>query len=150
MEETPKSVTQLDQYATWLDSKFKIPGTNIRFGLDALIGLIPGAGDILSYGMSSALVIVMAKNGASPMVLLRMIGNIILDVLIGILPIVGDLFDVWYKANRRNVQLYQNHLKNRKQPHSFGRSLLIVLFFLIALSIGLFYFLFIYIPRLLF
>lgn len=150
MEETPKSVTQLDQYATWLDSKFKIPGTNIRFGLDALIGLIPGAGDILSYGMSSALVIVMAKNGASPMVLIRMIGNIILDVLIGILPIVGDLFDVWYKANRRNVQLYQNHLKNRKQPHSFGRSLLIVLFFLIALSIGLFYFLFIYIPRLLF
>lgn len=103
-----ESVPQLqwvDRASQLLDTKFRIPGTDIRFGADFLLGLFPGAGDLISYGFSGILVITMARHGASPMLAAKMLFNIALDALVGTIPVLGNLFDLFYKANYRNVEL---------------------------------------------
>ena len=106
-----KSLYWLDKTADLLDNRFRIPGTDIRFGLDFLIGLIPYIGDVIGLAISGVLLLVMARNGASGMVALKMAGNILLDAMVGVFPLVGDLFDLGYKANRRNVNLLQEHYR---------------------------------------
>ncbi len=69
----------LETLAQWMDNRFKIPGTNIRFGLDALIGLIPGAGDLTTFGISGFMLLIMAQNGASGAVLAKMIMNVLIE-----------------------------------------------------------------------
>lgn len=92
-----------------LDTKFRIPGTDIRFGADFLLGLIPGAGDLVSYGFSSILVLTMARHGASPKLAAKMLLNIGLDASVGSIPILGSVFDLIYKANYRNVELMKEY-----------------------------------------
>lgn len=104
----PESVPQLewvDRASQLLDTKFRIPGTDVRFGADFLLGLVPGAGDMISYGFSSILVITMARHGASPLLALKMLFNIALDAAVGSIPVLGNIFDLFYKANYRNVEL---------------------------------------------
>ena len=103
------AVKNLDTLAKLMDSQFKIPGTNIRFGLDALIGLIPGAGDMAGFLVSGYMIAVLANNGASGFVLARISLNIIIDALVGSIPILGDIFDVAFKANQRNMKLVHEH-----------------------------------------
>lgn len=118
----------LDTVSDLLDTRYRIPGTNIRFGADFLLGLIPGAGDALTFGISGLLVLVMARKGASGMVLFKMIGNIVLDVIVGTIPILGDLFDLGYKANRRNLHLMEEHYKEgRQQGSAWGPVILVAL-----------------------
>ncbi len=118
----------LDTVSDLLDTRYRIPGTNIRFGADFLLGLIPGAGDALTFGISGLLVLVMARKGASGMVLFKMIGNIVLDVIVGAIPILGDLFDLGYKANRRNLHLMEEHYKEgRHQGSAWGPVILVAL-----------------------
>lgn len=98
----------LDQLAGVLDDIFHIPGTRIRFGLDALLGLIPGLGDAIS-GATSMLIIVAAwRRGLPRITLARMFANVAIDSLLGAMPIFGDLFDVWWKANRMNVNILRS------------------------------------------
>lgn len=99
----------LARLAKLMDSQFTIPGTNIKFGLDALIGLVPGVGDFATFLISGMMLSVLAKNGASGFVLARMTFNILLDALVGSIPILGDLFDVGFKANERNLKLMREH-----------------------------------------
>jgi hypothetical protein len=95
----------LDQLARVLDDIFQIPGTNIRFGLDAIVGLIPGVGDLVT-GVASFLIIFSAwERGLSRVTLARMVANVAVDTLVGSMPILGDLFDAAWKANRRNYNL---------------------------------------------
>jgi len=94
MQKTHSAIKNLDFLAKLMDSQFRIPGTNIRFGLDALIGLVPGAGDIAGFLISGYIIAVLAKNGASGFVLARITLNIFIDSLVGSIPILGDLFDV--------------------------------------------------------
>jgi NAD/NADP transhydrogenase beta subunit len=104
----------LDLLAHVLDDWFRIPGTSIRFGLDGIIGLVPGLGDILA-GLASCIIVVAAWFRGVPYVtLLRMVVNLGLDVMIGAIPILGDAFDIAWKANRRNYALLTRHLS---QPH---------------------------------
>ena len=104
----------LDLLAHLLDDWFRIPGTSIRFGLDGIIGLVPGFGDILA-GLASCIIIIAAWFRGVPYVtLLRMVVNLGLDVLIGAIPLLGDAFDIAWKANRRNYALMTRHLR---QPH---------------------------------
>ncbi len=108
LTERQRAVPQLawvDSVSRLLDTRLRIPGTDIRFGLDFILGLVPGAGDVISLGMSGLLVVTMAKNGASGMLVARMLGNLLLDALVGTIPILGNLFDLFYKANYRNLQL---------------------------------------------
>ena len=100
----------LDLLAHVLDDWFRVPGTSIRFGLDGIIGLIPGLGDILA-GLASCIIIVAAWFRGVPYVgLLRMVVNLAIDVVVGAIPFIGDAFDIAWKANRRNYALMTRHL----------------------------------------
>ena len=104
----------LDLLAHLLDDWFRIPGTSIRLGLDGLIGLIPGLGDLLA-GLASCLLIVAAWIRGVPYVtLVRMAVNVGLEIAVGAVPVVGDVFIIAWKANRRNYALMTRHLR---QPH---------------------------------
>lgn len=113
-EQTRTELRYLDFLAKMMDSQFSIPGTNIRFGLDALIGLIPGAGDFATFLVSGFMVFILARNGASGAVMARMALNIVLDAIIGSIPVIGDMFDIAFKANDRNMKLmHQHYLEGR-------------------------------------
>jgi hypothetical protein len=118
---TPQAIPEfkyLDAMSSLLDNRFRIPGTDIRFGLDFLIGLVPYAGDVVTFGFSGVLVMAMARNGASGMVIVKMLGNILLDTIVGAIPILGDIFDMGFKANRRNYRLLQEHYLEQKHGGS--------------------------------
>jgi hypothetical protein len=103
----------LDYIAALLDDMFRIPGTQIRFGLDALIGWIPGIGDALA-GMASFLIVFAAwRRGLQAITLVRMTANVLLETALGAIPVAGDVFHVVWKANRRNYKLL---IREREQP----------------------------------
>src|SRR5580692_3002535 len=105
----------LDLLAHLLDDWFRIPGTSVRFGLDGIIGLVPGLGDILA-GLASCILIVAAWFRGVPYVTLaRMVVNLAIDVLVGAIPIFGDAFDIAWKANRRNYDLMTRHLRQPRK-----------------------------------
>jgi hypothetical protein len=104
----------IDFFAHLLDDWFRIPFTPIRVGLDGLIGLIPGLGDILAGLASFVIVLAAWIRGVPWITLVRMMVNIGLEVVIGSIPVFGDIFDIAWKANRRNYQLMTRHLR---QPH---------------------------------
>jgi hypothetical protein len=103
-------LARIDALATLLDTAFVVPGTGIRFGLDALIGLIPGIGDVLTTCLSLYIVSEARALGAPRLLIARMIANVALDGVVGAVPIVGDAFDVAWRANRRNMALLRDHL----------------------------------------
>jgi hypothetical protein len=100
----------LEFLASVLDDRFRVPGTNIRFGLDALIGLMPGVGDAVSATLSSYLIWRAHQLGVSKLTLLRMAGNTVADTVVGAVPLVGDILDVKFRANRRNLELLRRQL----------------------------------------
>ena len=104
-----RALERVEAVAELLDSRFRIPGTDIRFGLDAVAGLVPVGGDAVSFLASGALVLTMARHGASPRLVARMLLNIAIDGILGSVPLLGDLFDLAFKANDRNVQLLKEH-----------------------------------------
>jgi hypothetical protein len=106
-------LARIDTLATLLDSAFVIPGTNVRFGLDAIVGLVPGIGDFLTSLVSLYIVHEARQLGAPTHLLVRMVGNIALDGIIGSAPVAGDIFDVMWRANRRNMTLLYDHLRSR-------------------------------------
>ena len=95
----------LDHLARVLDDYFGIPGTRIRFGLDPIIGLIPGIGDTLTSIVSFLIVVAGWRRGLPMVTLARMVANIALDDLLGAVPVLGDMFDVFWKSNRMNLAL---------------------------------------------
>jgi hypothetical protein len=103
----------LDYIAALLDDIFRIPGTKIRFGLDALIGWVPGIGDAMTGIASFLIVFASWRRGAKGVTLARMIANVLLETAIGAIPVAGDVFHVIWKANRRNYRLL---LREREQP----------------------------------
>jgi len=131
----PDELRGLDTYSRLLDSKFRIPGTNIRFGLDFIIGLVPFAGDILSFLFSSGLVLTMARHGVSGQVLGKMLGNIALDTTIGSIPFFGDIFDLFYKSNRRNYHLLEKHYSKGAYKGSIWRVIIPIAIILILLFV---------------
>lgn len=104
------STATLRSLARLMDSAIAIPGTDIRLGLDALIGLVPGVGDLAGAAMSGYIVLASARLGAPAPVLIRMVANIAVDGVIGSVPLLGDLFDVGWRANIRNTDLLDRHL----------------------------------------
>ena len=95
----------LDQLARMLDDIFEIPGTGIRFGLDALIGLIPGFGDLVTGAASFLIIFAAWERGLPRVTLARMVANVAIDTLVGSMPLLGDVFDAAWKSNRRNYNL---------------------------------------------
>src|SRR6186713_1176936 len=123
--------------ARLLDDLIRVPGTNIGIGLDPIIGLIPGVGDVLGGVMSSYILLVAAQEGAPTSVLVRMLGNIALDSLVGIVPVLGDLFDVGVKSNRRNVDLLERYLGSPKETKAASRGVVaLILLAAVLLIVG--------------
>lgn len=96
---------QLDHLASVLDDIFHIPGTKIRFGLDPIVGLVPGLGDVITGLLSFLIVFAAWRRGLPKVTILRMVANIGIDTLVGAIPIVGDIFDMIWKSNRMNYKL---------------------------------------------
>jgi hypothetical protein len=113
---------QVRWLAGLMDDRYVVPGTRVRFGWDSILGLFPGLGDALTSIISLLIVHHAWQTGASPFTLARMIGNVAADFLLGSIPFVGDLFDVAFKANRRNARLLEQHLKRQstKAKRRFG------------------------------
>lgn len=137
-EDAPEALVGLSKVAEFMDNRFRIPGTNIRFGLDSILGLVPYVGDVVPFLISGYLVLIMAKKGASGMLVFKMLGNIFADGLLGTVPLLGDLFDFRFRANIKNVNLLLEHYEeDRHQGSAWWVILLIVLFilFLAGLSV---------------
>jgi len=100
---------RLDRLARRMDRAFRIPGTGIRIGYDSLLGLIPGVGDVAAAAPAAWIVMESHRMGAPRSLLARQVGNILIDVGFGAVPLIGDIFDVGYKANMRNVNLLRGH-----------------------------------------
>ena len=124
-------VARLRTLSRLLDSQFRIPGTNFRFGLDAIVGLVPGLGDVAGAVASSAIIFEAARLGAPKSVLARMMANVGIEMLVGAVPALGDLFDVVFKANNRNMRLIEGHVSAPDLAHRSSRR------FLLWLGIGL-------------
>ena len=133
----PQELKGMEWIARWMDAKFRIPGTSFRFGLDGLLGLIPGVGDLSTFAVSGYLVLLMARNGASGYVLSRMILNIVIDAALGAIPVIGDLFDFVHKANVKNMKLMQQYYQEGRYRGSAWRVIIPVLIILGLILAGI-------------
>ena len=116
-----------------LDSAAGIPGTKLRVGLDPLLGLIPGAGDLVGAALSGYIVLTGVQLGASRTVVLRMLANVALDTLVGTVPVLGDLFDAGWKSNVRNVALIERHVAEPSATRTSSRLMVGVVALLLLL-----------------
>lgn len=114
-------VARIDALAQLLDTAFVVPGTNIRFGVDALIGLVPGIGDAITTILSLYIVNEARALGVPKLLLARMLANVAFDGVVGAVPLVGDAFDVAFRANRRNVALLREHLARSERQGFSGQ-----------------------------
>jgi hypothetical protein len=120
-----------------------VPGTNLRFGLDPLLGLIPGAGDAVGAVLAGWILVEAVRLGASRATLVRMAGNVALDAILGAVPIIGDIFDFAWKANLRNVTLLKRHLMDppraRRADRLFSACVLggVIVLIVGALTLGI-------------
>jgi hypothetical protein len=106
-----QSVARIEALATLMDGAFVIPGTGIRMGLDGIIGLVPIAGDLISSLVSSYIVWEAKQLGVPRWLIARMLLNVALDTTLGAVPVVGDAFDVLFRANLKNMHLLRRHLE---------------------------------------
>jgi hypothetical protein len=124
-------VNRLRRLSHLLDNAIPIPGTGYRIGIDPILGFLPGGGDTVAGALGAYIIIEAARMGIPRQVVGQMVGNIILDSLLGIVPVLGDFFDVGWKANVRNIALLEKHLHftrhNRKSDRLFVIGLIIFL-----------------------
>ena len=135
--------TGVDRLAWWLDNAIAIPGTRFRIGFDALIGLIPGLGDLVGTLLSSYIIVVAASRGLPRSALARMAINVGIEAIVGLVPIAGDLFDAAWKANQRNIRLMDQFERapgaTRRQSRAVVAAWVIaVIALLVLLTIGAF------------
>jgi len=120
------------------DDGIRIPGTRVRLGLDALLGaLLPGAGDALGGVTSATLMYVAWRRGAPRDLLVKMLGNAAMDIGLGSIPVVGDLFDVGFHANRRNLTLLEDFLRSRSRRAAASKASAFLIFGLLGLMMAL-------------
>ncbi len=125
--------------ARLMDTAFVIPGTNIRFGLDPLIGLLPGFGDTATALVSVLLILQSSRHGVPKIVLARMALNVLLNTAVGAIPVAGDVFSMWFKSNAMNYALLRKHAGDRRKSTlrdwMFVAGLLLLLLTAIALLV---------------
>jgi hypothetical protein len=126
--DTDARLRWVDHVARLMDSQFRLPGTNFRFGLDPILGLIPVVGELGTFAISAALILTMVRHGASRKVVVLMVLNVLLDTVVGSIPVLGNLFDFAYKSNERNVRLLRQHYgEGRHQGSGTGLIAVVVL-----------------------
>jgi hypothetical protein len=112
-QDVDAAMARITMVARLMDSLFAIPGTKVRLGLDAIIGLVPVAGDLISQAISTYIIWEAHQLGVSKLTLARMFANTLADTVIGAVPLAGDLFDVAFRANMKNLRLLEKHLEKQ-------------------------------------
>jgi hypothetical protein len=105
----------MELVANLLDSAFLVPGTNQRIGIDAIIGLVPGIGDVITTLLSSYVLWEAKRVGVSRLAMTRMVGNLAVHATLGSVPLIGDAFDAWFRVNQRNLKIVRSHIARRPQ-----------------------------------
>lgn len=114
-----RRIERLDRMARALDSRFRIPGVGIMVGWDAILGLIPGLGAAVTLGPGVITIVEASRMGGRKRTMMRMAGNTAIDMVVGAIPVFGDIFDLFFKSNRRNVELLKSeyaYLVEKRQP----------------------------------
>lgn len=106
-----KTLKRIRRIATLLDTAFGIPGTKFRIGLDPILGLIPGGGDLITAGISAYMIYLATRFGLKKEEIGKMIGNVAIETFLGTVPLVGDVFDAYFKANIRNLEILEKHIE---------------------------------------
>lgn len=114
-QEIDNDIAMLDRLATLMDSRFTIPGTKTKYGLDSLIGLIPGIGDTITLAIAVFIIGKASYYDLPWYIKGKMIWHAFIDWLIGIIPLFGDIFDIGYKANKKNLALLREHLNHHQK-----------------------------------
>ena len=121
-ERIRQEIERLDRLAVWLDARYRVPGTSFRLGWDGILGLVPLAGDVVAFGPACYLVWRAGDFGASGWTTTRMALNTGLDFAFGSIPILGTVFDVFYKANLRNIALLRADLARKLEEEARAES----------------------------
>ena len=138
-EKLPPDLQMLRRFADLMDEAVPIPGTNKRFGLDAAAGLIPGVGDVVAGAMSAWIIVGALRHRVPTSKIFRMLVNLGVDLIVGAIPLAGDVFDVLHKQNSKNMRLLMEH-RNRRLPPRPKREIvgatILVLVIIAALVVG--------------
>ena len=131
------SIQRLRKLSRVLDNAIAIPGTSFRIGLDPILGLIPGAGDLIGTALSAYIVIEAARLGIPRAALGKMVSNILLESLVGTIPVLGDWFDFAWKANTKNMELLEAHLgvSQEEKTNPLFIFLLVAGFFIVGIGL---------------
>jgi Domain of unknown function (DUF4112) len=124
-EKLPQDLVTLRRFAYLMDEAFPLPGTNIRVGLDAVIGLIPGIGDVIGSVMSTWIIVGALRHRVPARIIARMVLNILIDLLFGAVPVAGDVFDFLYEENVKNMRLLEKYRDRRRPPRSLAQIALV-------------------------
>lgn len=119
-----------------MDEVIRVPGTNFRFGLDPLLGLIPGIGDTSSALVSGIALVQAVRLGVPKVLLMRMALNILVNEIIGVVPVVGDAFSFWFKSNARNYAILKNHRLGANPPRRSDWLFVIGILILLVVIVG--------------
>ena len=139
-EKLPKDLVALRRFANLMDAAFEIPGTRMRVGLDALLGLIPGIGDVIGGVMSTWIIAGALRHRVPARIIVRMVLNVAVDLFFGAVPVAGDVFDFLFEENVRNMRLLERYRDRRRPPRSTAQIagvIFAIVLFVIALSIGI-------------
>ncbi len=141
LAKTAKSLADVDPFAAklahLLDNAFRVPGTNLRFGVDAILGAVaPGLGDVATGGLGTYLFFVALRRGVPLAIIARMALNVLIDTVVGSVPVLGDVFDFAWKANAKNLELIREHA-GRRGPPSVLDYLFLSIFAVVVLAIVL-------------
>lgn len=117
-EKLPRDLVALRRFAHLMDEAFTIPGTRFHVGLDALLGLIPGIGDIIGGVLSTWIIAGALRHRVPAGIIVRMVWNVVLDLLLGAVPVAGDAFDFLYEENMKNMRLLEKYRDRRQPPRS--------------------------------
>jgi len=130
----PSGLAEVEALAWLLDNSIPVPGTGRRFGIDAVIGFVPVVGDLVSGAIGLFVVWRGSRLGLPRVVVARMLANSAIDMAIGAIPVIGDAFDLWFKANTRNLGIIRRHLEH---PETSTRSDWLILFGLLGLVVAI-------------
>lgn len=115
-EDYRASLDRIDRFARLMDSDWRVPGTRLRFGLDGLVGLIPGIGDLAGAALSLFVIAEGIRMKVGKGLILKMVGNVAVELVVGLVPILGDAFDFYWKSNRRNSELLRRRILKELEP----------------------------------
>jgi hypothetical protein len=137
----PRDLVTLRKFAFLMDQAFPIPGTNIRVGLDAVLGLIPGIGDVIGAMLSTWIIAGALRHRVPARVIVRMVLNVAIDLVFGAVPVAGDVFDFLYEENMKNMRLLEKYRDRRRPPRSASQiafTLGAIITFLVLFALVLF------------